>query len=216
MQLTNAIFGVHWTLRATRGRGAVPAGPRKQGGFRGFRLRTCSHARPDDGSAVVFSGGTTGTSLGPLQPPGRIRPVIGGCYGLSRTEAADPGLRSGRQRYYRGQGALAPRDSARAERDRCACAASEAQRSRPEAPLGDAGLESLRPAARPVRRRDAKQSAKLEASLGRFGLCRPILIDARRHDYRRPRPVGGREKRRVCWKSLASSSTISTRPKSVR
>ena len=36
-------------------------------------------------------------------------------------------------------GALAPRDSARAERDRHACAASEAQRSRPEAPLGDAG-----------------------------------------------------------------------------
>ena len=39
-------------------------------------------------------------------------------------------------------------------------------------------LESLRPAARPVRRRDAKQSAKLEASVGRYGLCRPILIDA--------------------------------------
>jgi DNA modification methylase len=39
-------------------------------------------------------------------------------------------------------------------------------------------LESLRPAARRVRRRDAKQSAKLEASVGRFGLCRPILIDA--------------------------------------
>jgi DNA modification methylase len=29
-----------------------------------------------------------------------------------------------------------------------------------------------------VRRRDAKQSAKLQASLERFGLCRPILIDA--------------------------------------
>jgi ParB-like chromosome segregation protein Spo0J len=29
-----------------------------------------------------------------------------------------------------------------------------------------------------VRRRDAKQSAKLAASIGRFGLCRPILIDA--------------------------------------
>ena len=39
-------------------------------------------------------------------------------------------------------------------------------------------LESLRPASRRVRRRDAKQSAKLEASIGRFGLCRPILIDA--------------------------------------
>jgi hypothetical protein len=39
-------------------------------------------------------------------------------------------------------------------------------------------LESLRPAPRSVRRRDAKQSAKLQASLGRFGLCRPILIDA--------------------------------------
>jgi ParB-like nuclease domain len=39
-------------------------------------------------------------------------------------------------------------------------------------------VESLRPASRSVRRRDAKQSAKLQASLERFGLCRPILIDA--------------------------------------
>jgi DNA modification methylase len=39
-------------------------------------------------------------------------------------------------------------------------------------------VESLRPASRSVRRRDAKQSAKLQASLQRFGLCRPILIDA--------------------------------------
>ena len=37
--------------------------------------------------------------------------------------------------------------------------------------------DSLRPASRQVRRRDAKQSAKLKASLDRFGLCRPILID---------------------------------------
>jgi hypothetical protein len=39
-------------------------------------------------------------------------------------------------------------------------------------------IESLWPASRTVRRRDAKQSAKLQASVGRFGLCRPILIDA--------------------------------------
>jgi ParB-like chromosome segregation protein Spo0J len=39
-------------------------------------------------------------------------------------------------------------------------------------------LESLRPASRSVRCRDVKQSAKLQASLERFGLCRPILIDA--------------------------------------
>jgi DNA modification methylase len=38
--------------------------------------------------------------------------------------------------------------------------------------------ESLRAAPRQVRRRDAKQSAKLQASVDRFGLCRPILIDA--------------------------------------
>src|ERR1700688_2449969 len=88
--------------------------------------------------ALWFSGGTTGTSLGSLQPPGWTRPVIGGCYGLSRTETADPEFRSWRQGRHSGQGALAPRDSARAERDRGACAASEAQRSRPEAPLGDA------------------------------------------------------------------------------
>jgi ParB-like nuclease domain len=38
--------------------------------------------------------------------------------------------------------------------------------------------DSLRPAPRQVRRREAKQSAKLQASIERFGLCRPILIDA--------------------------------------
>ena len=48
----------------------------------------------------------------------------------------------------------------------------------PRLRLETRALESLRPAARPVRRRDAKQSAKLAASIGRFGLCRPILIDA--------------------------------------
>jgi ParB-like chromosome segregation protein Spo0J len=48
----------------------------------------------------------------------------------------------------------------------------------PRLRLETRALESLRPAARQVRRRDAKQSAKLEASVGRYGLCRPILIDA--------------------------------------
>ena len=38
--------------------------------------------------------------------------------------------------------------------------------------------DSLRPASQQIRRRDAKQSAKLQASIDRFGLCRPILIDA--------------------------------------
>ncbi|HYA73813.1 MAG TPA: DNA methyltransferase [Roseiarcus sp.] len=38
--------------------------------------------------------------------------------------------------------------------------------------------ESLRVASRQVRRRDARQSAKLQASIERFGVCRPILIDA--------------------------------------
>jgi DNA modification methylase len=38
--------------------------------------------------------------------------------------------------------------------------------------------DSLRPASRQVRRRDAKQSAKLQVSIERFGLCRPILIEA--------------------------------------
>jgi DNA modification methylase len=46
----------------------------------------------------------------------------------------------------------------------------------PRLRLETRALESLRPAARRVRRRDAKQSAKLEASVGRYGLCRPILI----------------------------------------
>jgi hypothetical protein len=40
--------------------------------------------------------------------------------------------------------------------------------------------EGLKPASRHVRRRDAKQSARLKASLDRFGLCRPILISADR------------------------------------
>jgi hypothetical protein len=48
----------------------------------------------------------------------------------------------------------------------------------PRLRLETRATESLRPAARSVRRRDAKQSAKLQASVGRFGLCRPILIDA--------------------------------------
>ena len=48
----------------------------------------------------------------------------------------------------------------------------------PRLRLETRALESLRPASRSVRRRDPKQTAKLEASVGRFGLCRPILIDA--------------------------------------
>jgi DNA modification methylase len=37
---------------------------------------------------------------------------------------------------------------------------------------------SLKPAARQVRRRDAAQNARLQASIDRFGICRPILIAA--------------------------------------
>jgi ParB-like chromosome segregation protein Spo0J len=48
----------------------------------------------------------------------------------------------------------------------------------PRLRLETRAIESLRPASRSVRRRDAKQNAKLQASVGRFGLCRPILIDA--------------------------------------
>ena len=40
--------------------------------------------------------------------------------------------------------------------------------------------ESLKPSSRQIRRRDAKQSARLIASLDRFGLCRPILISSDR------------------------------------
>ena len=47
----------------------------------------------------------------------------------------------------------------------------------PRLRLETRAIESLRPASRSVRCRDAKQSAKLAASLERFGLCRPILID---------------------------------------
>jgi hypothetical protein len=39
---------------------------------------------------------------------------------------------------------------------------------------------SLNPASRQVRHRDAAQHARIEASLDRFGICRPILIDTNR------------------------------------
>lgn len=48
----------------------------------------------------------------------------------------------------------------------------------PKLRLETRAVDTLRPASRPVRRRDAKQSAKLDASVDAFGLCRPILIDA--------------------------------------
>ena len=38
----------------------------------------------------------------------------------------------------------------------------------------------LKPASRQVRRREAAQSARIDASLGKFGICRPILITADR------------------------------------
>ena len=43
-----------------------------------------------------------------------------------------------------------------------------------------APTESLKPASRQVRRRDAQQRARLEASIDRFGICRPILISSNR------------------------------------
>ena len=43
-----------------------------------------------------------------------------------------------------------------------------------------ASTESLKPACRQVRRREVQQRARLEASIDRFGICRPILISADR------------------------------------
>ena len=43
-----------------------------------------------------------------------------------------------------------------------------------------APTESLKPATRQVRRRDERQSARIESSIDRFGICRPILIAADR------------------------------------
>jgi DNA modification methylase len=43
-----------------------------------------------------------------------------------------------------------------------------------------APTESLKPGSRQIRHRDAKQTARLIASLDRFGLCRPILISSDR------------------------------------
>ena len=39
--------------------------------------------------------------------------------------------------------------------------------------------KTLRAASRQVRRREARQSAKLQESIDRFGICRPILIDGK-------------------------------------
>jgi hypothetical protein len=50
----------------------------------------------------------------------------------------------------------------------------------PSLPHEMAAIESLKPATRQVRRRDAKQSARLQSSIERFGICRPILIAADR------------------------------------
>ena len=50
----------------------------------------------------------------------------------------------------------------------------------PTLPHEMAPIDSLKPATRQVRRRDARQSARLEASIDRFGICRPILIAADR------------------------------------
>jgi DNA modification methylase len=43
-----------------------------------------------------------------------------------------------------------------------------------------APIDSVKPATRQVRRRDARQKAGLESSIDRFGICRPILIAADR------------------------------------
>jgi hypothetical protein len=82
------------------------------------------------------------------------------------------------------KGVIAPRARTRRETQRSLSEINtHAPRPRrndlaPRLRLETRALESLRPASRSVRRRDTKQSAKLEASVGRFGLCRPILIDA--------------------------------------
>ena len=43
-----------------------------------------------------------------------------------------------------------------------------------------APTDSLKPAARQVRRRDERQRARIESSIDRFGICKPILIAADR------------------------------------
>ena len=43
-----------------------------------------------------------------------------------------------------------------------------------------APTDSLKPATRQVRRRDERQRARIESSIDRFGICRPILIAADR------------------------------------
>ena len=85
----------------------------------------------------------------------------------------------------------------------------------PRLRLETRALESLRPAARQVRRRDAKQSAKLDASVERFGLCRPILIDGEGTIVEGHGLWEVARKRRASRKSRASSSTILTRPSCV-
>lgn len=71
------------------------------------------------------------------------------------------------------------RETQRALREICAHAPAKRRNDlAPSLELINAPTESLKPASRQVRRREAAQNAKIAASLGEFGICRPILITA--------------------------------------
>jgi hypothetical protein len=104
----STISGVSDLLCAPRGRRAVPAGLCETKRVSSVRLKTCGHARPQEGATVIvfrrYDGilaRTASASRTDLSVNWRL------CHGLPRVETTDP-RRGGRQDYYRGQGAHAP------------------------------------------------------------------------------------------------------------
>ena len=208
MQLYQCYNSCVGLLRATRGRGTVPAGPRKQGGFGSFRVNIWSRARRRERGGVVrrYDGNLARTaSASRTDPSGHWRLLWGYREPKPQTPSSAVGVK----------GVIAGRARSRRETQRALSEIdTHAPRPRrndltPRLRLETRALKRLRSASRSVRRRDTTQSAKLEASVGRFGLCRPILIDA---DGTIVEGHGLSEvaKAQGFRKSPASSSTIST------
>ena len=71
-------------------------------------------------------------------------------------------------------------DSQRALRDIESVARAPRNDLSPSLHILSVAVDELRPAERRVRKKDAAQVAKLKASIGRFGVCAPLLIDKER------------------------------------
>src|SRR5271165_7140480 len=124
---------------------------------------------------------TTGPRLDRSSLQDGIRPSLGGCTMTSKTlkEWAPPaplGVKETvaakarkRRETHRAQTEIRARAPTRRHNDLA-----------PSLQYEMAPTDSLKPAARQVRRRDERQRARIESSIDRFGICRPILIAADR------------------------------------